>query len=74
MSFVCHNDRQLGSFMTTNILIVLDTTTKGTVHESQARSDDSEFRATSFDSRVLGLIARLFAESCMMRSAYGLSN
>ena len=54
MSFACHNDRQL---------LVLDTTTKGTVNESQARSDDSEFRATSFDSKVLGLIARLFAES-----------
>ena len=33
MSFACHNDLQLGSFSTANILMVLDTTTKGTVNE-----------------------------------------
>ena len=38
--FASHNDWQLGSFLTKNIPMVLDTITNGIVYESLARSDD----------------------------------
>ena len=39
-SFACHNDRRLGSFSTKSTVIVLDTTTNGTVYELLARCDN----------------------------------
>ena len=39
-SFVCYDDRRLGSFLTKSTLIVLDTITNDTVYEPLARSDN----------------------------------
>ena len=38
--FACHDDRRVGSFMTKNIPIVLDTITNDIVYEALAKSYD----------------------------------